>query len=154
MTRQQYCNAYGPTVGDQMRLGDTALFLEIEKDMTSYGDESVFGGGKVIREGMGQATGLEDVDSLDLVITNAIIVDYTGIIKADVGVKGGHIVGIGKAGNPDVMDGVTPGMYIGVNTEVLSAEGKILTAGAVDTHIHFICPQLCTEALARLLSLT
>ena len=113
MTREQYCTAFGPTTGDQVRLGDTDLLLEIEKDYTVYGDECVFGGGKVIREGMGQTTGLTDVDSLDLVITNATIVDYTGIIKADIGIKGGYIVGIGKAGNPDVMDGVSPGMYVG-----------------------------------------
>jgi urease len=148
MPRAMYCDAYGPTVGDKIRLGDTNLFLEIEKDHTVYGDECVFGGGKVIREGMGQATGIWDSDSLDLVITNAVVVDYTGIYKADIGIKHGYIVGIGKAGNPDVMEGVTPGMTIGVNTEVLAGEGKILTAGAVDTHIHFICPQLCLEALA------
>ncbi|KAI8927700.1 urease [Entophlyctis helioformis] len=147
MDRRRYADAYGPTTGDRVRLGDTDLFIEIERDHTVYGDECVFGGGKVIREGMGQATGVCDADALDLVITNAVIVDYTGIYKADVGIKRGRIVGIGKAGNPDIMDGVTPGMIIGVTTEVLAGEGKILTAGAIDTHIHFICPQLCTEAL-------
>ena len=145
--RQRYADAYGPTVGDKVRLGDTSLHLEIEKDLTVYGDECVFGGGKVIREGMGQATGAADSTALDLVITNAIIIDHSGIYKADIGVKGGYIVGIGKAGNPDVMEGVTPGMIVGVTTEVLAAEGKIITAGAIDTHVHFICPQLCTEAL-------
>jgi urease len=101
----------------------------------------------VIREGMGQSTFARDGDALDLVITNAIIIDHTGILKADIGIKKGYIVGIGKAGNPDIMSGVTPGMTIGVTTEVLAGEGKIVTAGAIDTHIHFICPQLCTEAL-------
>lgn len=147
MSRQRYADAYGPTTGDKVRLGDTSLYLEIEKDFTSFGDECVFGGGKVIREGMGQATGVSDKEALDLVITNAIVLDHSGIYKADVGIKGGYIVAIGKAGNPDMMDNVTPGMTIGVTTEVLAGEGKILTAGAIDTHIHFICPQLCTEAL-------
>lgn len=145
--RQRYADAYGPTVGDRVRLGDTSLYLKIEKDFTVYGDECVFGGGKVIREGMGQATGAADSTALDLVITNAIVIDHSGIYKADIGVKGGYIVGIGKAGNPDVMEGVTTGMIVGVTTEVLAAEGKIITAGAIDTHVHFICPQLCTEAL-------
>ncbi|KAJ3315171.1 hypothetical protein HDV04_004312 [Boothiomyces sp. JEL0838] len=147
MSRERYAAAYGPTVGDKVRLGDSSLYLEIERDYTSYGDECVFGGGKVIREGMGQATGVKDGDALDLVIVNVIVVDYTGIYKADIGIKNGYIVGIGKAGNPDVMHGVTPGMIIGATTEVLAGEGKIITAGAIDTHIHFICPQICTEAL-------
>ncbi|KAI8915979.1 urease [Gorgonomyces haynaldii] len=146
MDRKRYNAAYGPTTGDRVRLADTNLYLEIEKDFTSYGDEVVFGGGKVIREGMGQATGVKD--ALDLVITNCIILDYTGIYKADIGIKKGKIVGIGKAGNPDIMSNITPGMVIGVGTEVLAGEGKIVTAGAIDTHIHFICPQLCIEALA------
>lgn len=148
MNRSRYSAAYGPTVGDRMRLGDTNLILEIEKDYTTYGDECVFGGGKVIREGMGQATGVDDCNSLDLVITNAVIIDYTGIYKADIGIKNGYIIGIGKAGNPDIMDGINREMVIGVNTEVLAGEGKVITAGAIDTHIHFICPQLCIEALA------
>lgn len=148
MDRNRYADAYGPTTGDRVRLADTNLLLEIEKDFTSYGDECVFGGGKVIREGMGQNNSASDSDCLDLVITNAIIVDYSGIYKADIGIKNGHIYGIGKAGNPDIMEGVTEGMIIGVTTEVLAAEGKIITAGAIDTHIHFICPQLCIEALA------
>ncbi|KAJ3122770.1 hypothetical protein HK098_002497 [Nowakowskiella sp. JEL0407] len=147
MSRQRYADAYGPTTGDRVRLADTMLELEIEKDFTSYGDELVFGGGKVARDGMGQQA-IGEADSLDLVLTNAIIVDYTGIYKADIGIKGGMIVGIGKAGNPDNMDGVTPGMICGTCTEVLAAEGKIVTAGAIDTHIHFICPQILTEAIA------
>ncbi|KND00167.1 urease, alpha subunit [Spizellomyces punctatus DAOM BR117] len=148
MDRHRYAEAYGPTVGDRVRLGDTDLLIEIERDFTVYGDECVFGGGKVIREGMGQANGVGDADALDLVITNAVIVDWSGIYKADIGIKKGVIVGIGKAGNPDVMNGVTEGMIVGVTTEVLAGEGTIFTAGAVDTHIHFICPQLCVEALA------
>lgn len=145
MDRNRYADAYGPTVGDRVRLADTDLLLEIEKDYTVYGDECIFGGGKVIREGMGQCTNTTD---LDLVITNAIIIDHSGIYKADIGIKDGFIVGIGKSGNPDMMDGVTPGMTIGVGTEALAGEGKIITAGAIDSHIHFICPQLCTEAIA------
>ncbi|KAJ1554723.1 hypothetical protein HK096_002202 [Nowakowskiella sp. JEL0078] len=147
MSRERYANAYGPTVGDRIRLSDTLLELEIEKDFTSYGDELVFGGGKVARDGMGQQA-VGEADALDLVITNAVIIDYTGIYKADIGIKGGYIVGIGKAGNPDNMDGVTPGMVCGTTTEVLAGEGKIITAGAIDTHIHFICPQILTEAIA------
>ncbi|KAJ3102984.1 hypothetical protein HDU96_009440 [Phlyctochytrium bullatum] len=148
MDRHRYAEAYGPTTGDRVRLGDTCLYLEVEFDMTRYGDEAVFGGGKVIREGMGQTVTVNDADALDLVITNALIVDHTGIYKADIGIKDGFIKAIGKSGNPHVMEGVTPGMVIGVTTEVLSAEGKIVTAGAIDTHIHFICPQICTEAIA------
>ncbi|KAI8593481.1 urease [Geranomyces variabilis] len=146
--RRRYADAYGPTTGDRVRLGDTNLFATIEKDFTRYGDECVFGGGKVVREGMGQATGIGDADALDMVITNAIIIDWSGIYKADIGIKAGIITGIGKAGNPHIMDGVTPGMIIGVTTEVLAGEGSIFTAGGIDTHIHFICPQLCIEALA------
>ncbi|ORY51837.1 urease [Rhizoclosmatium globosum] len=148
MSRARYADAYGPTVGDRIRLADSSLWIEIEKDYTTYGDESVFGGGKVIREGMGQQAGVSQADALDLVITNAVILDYTGIYKADIGIKNGFISGIGKSGNPDVMEGVTPGMIIGVTTEVLSGEGHIFTAGCVDTHIHFICPQICDEAIA------
>ncbi|KAJ3109639.1 hypothetical protein HDU97_003115 [Phlyctochytrium planicorne] len=148
MDRHRYADAYGPTTGDRVRLADTELYLEIEFDMTRYGDESVFGGGKVIREGMGQATALGDADALDLVITNAIILDYTGIYKADIGIKNGLIKAVGKSGNPHVMEGVTPGMVIGVTTEVLAGEGHIFTAGAIDTHIHFICPQIATEAIS------
>ncbi|CAG8491359.1 7424_t:CDS:2 [Paraglomus brasilianum] len=148
MERKVYADFYGPTTGDRIRLGNTDLWLEIEKDYTVYGDECKFGGGKVLREGMGQATGVGDDAALDLVITNAIIVDYTGIYKADIGIKNGIIVGIGKAGNPDVMDGVTPGMIVGPTTEALAGEKHIFTAGAIDVHVHFICPQLLPEALS------
>lgn len=147
--RRQYADLYGPTVGDRIRLADTELIIEIERDLTTPGEEAKFGGGKVIRDGMGQspaATSARGV--LDLVITNAVILDHWGIVKADVGIRDGRIVGIGKAGNPDLMDGVTPGMEVGAGTEVLSAEGKIVTAGGIDTHIHFICPQIIGEGLS------
>ena len=146
--RSHYAAMFGPTTGDKVRLGDTSLLLEEEKDFTVYGDECKFGGGKVIREGMGQAAGVGAGAALDCVITNALIVDYTGIYKADIGIKDGLICGIGKAGNPDVMAGVTPKMIIGVTTEVVAGEGLILTAGGLDTHIHFICPQQAHEAIA------
>jgi len=139
---------FGPTTGDKVRLGDTSLILEVEKDFTIYGDECKFGGGKVIREGMGQAAGVGDKDALDCVITNALVVDWSGIYKADIGIKNGLISGIGKAGNPDVMAGVTKNMIVGVTTEVIAGEGLILTAGGLDTHIHFICPQQAHEAIA------
>ncbi|THG08764.1 hypothetical protein TEA_020771 [Camellia sinensis var. sinensis] len=148
ISREAYANMYGPTVGDKVRLGDTDLFAEIEKDFAVYGDECVFGGGKVIRDGMGQASGYPAADCLDTVITNALIIDYTGIFKADIGIKGSVIVAIGKAGNPDVMDGVSDNMIIGVNTEVIAGEGMIVTAGAIDCHVHFICPQLAYEAIS------
>src|SRR4051812_2499720 len=135
--RRTYADIYGPTTGDRVRLGDTALELRVERDETVYGDECKFGGGKVLRDGMGQATGVAQDDALDLVITNALIVDWTGIYKADVGVKAGRIRAIGKAGNPDVMAGVTDGMIVGVTTEVIAGEGHILTAGGIDSHIHF-----------------
>jgi urease subunit alpha len=147
--RRQYADLYGPTVGDRVRLADTGLLIEVERDFTTYGDEVKFGGGKVIRDGMGQsarATSGEGV--LDLVITNALILDHWGIVKADIGIRGGRIVAIGKAGNPDIMAGVTAGMVIGASTEVLAGEGRIVTAGGIDSHIHFICPQLVEEALA------
>lgn len=146
--RATYASMYGPTTGDRVRLADTSLWLEIEKDYTVYGDECVFGGGKVIRDGMGQhplATRAEG--ALDLVITNAIIIDTWGIVKADIGIKDGFICGIGKAGNPLMMDGVTEGMIIGVGTEVISAENMIVTAGGVDSHVHFISPQQVEIAL-------
>ncbi|KAG2177329.1 hypothetical protein INT43_007986 [Umbelopsis isabellina] len=146
--RRFYADHFGPTTGDLVRLGDTDLWARVEKDYTVYGDECKFGGGKVLREGMGQKTGVLDEDALDLVITNALIIDYTGIYKADIGIKKGIITGIGKAGNPDVMEGVTDNMIIGATTEVLAGEGQIFTAGAIDTHIHYICPQLCFEALS------
>lgn len=142
ISRDKYAMMYGPTVGDKVRLADTNLIIEVEKDYTTYGDEVKFGGGKTIRDGMGQSvkTCSKDGD-LDLVITNALILDYTGIIKADIGIKDGKIVGIGKAGNPNIMDGVTPGMTIGASTEALAGEGLIITAGGIDSHIHFIAPQ-------------
>ena len=142
ISREKYAMMYGPTVGDKVRLADTNLIIEVEKDYTTYGDEVKFGGGKTIRDGMGQSvkTCSKDGD-LDLVITNALILDYTGIIKADIGIKDGKIAGIGKAGNPSIMDGVTPGMTIGASTEALAGEGLIVTAGGIDSHIHFIAPQ-------------
>jgi urease subunit alpha len=148
MKRQHYAEMFGPTTGDRVRLGDTSLILEIERDHTVYGDECKFGGGKTIREGQGQATGISQTDCLDCVITNAVVADYTGIYKADVGIKNGLIAGIGKAGNPDVMAGVHKNMVIGVTTEVVAGEGLILTAGGLDTHVHFICPQQAHEAIA------
>jgi urease subunit alpha len=139
---------YGPTVGDRVRLGDTDLIIEVEQDYCVYGEECKFGGGKVLRDGMGQAAGIAQAEALDLVITNALVLDYTGIYKADIGVKNGRISGIGKAGNPHVMPGVTEGMAVGVTTEVIAGEGLILTAGGIDCHIHFISPQQIPEALA------
>ena len=147
--RQKYASMYGPTVGDKIRLADTELFAEIERDFTVYGEENKFGGGKTLRDGMAQsATHLRDEGVLDLVITNATIIDYWGIVKADIGIKDGKIAGIGKAGNPNTMDGVTSGMVIGASTEALGGEGHIFTAGAIDTHIHYICPQQIETALA------
>ena len=148
MDRRHYADIYGPTVGDRVRLGDTGLIAEVEQDATVYGDECKFGGGKVLRDGMGQAAGVGDDRALDCVITNALIVDWTGIRKADVGIKHGRIAGIGKAGNPDVMAGVSEQMIVGVTTEAIAGEGLILTAGGIDSHIHFICPQQVHEALA------
>jgi len=148
LSRQQYASIYGPTTGDRVRLADTDLVAEVERDFTVYGDECKFGGGKVLRDGMGQATGVGDDAALDAVITNALVLDWTGIYKADVGIKHGRIAGIGKAGNPDVMAGVTPGMVVGVTTEAIAGEGLILTAGGIDSHIHFICPQQVDAALA------
>ncbi|XP_071038525.1 urease subunit alpha isoform X1 [Parasteatoda tepidariorum] len=149
ITRFSYMSNYGPTTGDKVRLGDMNLIVEIEKDFTFYGDELKFGGGKVIREGMGQASLRSSHEVLDTVITNCLIIDaIQGIIKADIGIKDGLIRGIGKAGNPDVMDGVHANMVVGVSTEVIAGEGSILTAGAIDTHVHFICPQLIEDAIA------
>ncbi|KAL7135057.1 hypothetical protein ABFS83_11G067300 [Erythranthe nasuta] len=147
MSHETYANMYGPTTGDKIRLGDTDLFAEIERDYAVYGDECVFGGGKVLRDGMGQASGYQLSDCLETVITNAVIIDYTGIYKADIGIKDGYITSIGKAGNPDIMNDVSPDMIIGVNTEVIAGEGMIVTAGAIDCHVHFICPQLAYEAI-------
>jgi len=146
MPRKQYADMFGPTVGDAVRLADTDLFIEIEKDYTTYGDEVKFGGGKVIRDGMGQHPLVTRAESVDLVFTNAMIVDYTGIYKADIGVKDGKIAAIGKAGNPLLMDKVD--IVIGASTEVIAAEGKIVTAGGIDAHIHFICPQQIETALS------
>jgi urease subunit alpha len=147
--RSQYAEFYGPTVGDRIRLADTELLIEIERDLTVYGDEAKFGGGKTLRDGMGQsghATSSEG--ALDLVITNAVVLDYWGIVKADIGIRAGKIVGIGKAGNPDTMEGVTSGMVVGPGTEAIAAEGRIVTAGAIDPHVHLICPQLAWAALS------
>jgi urease subunit alpha len=148
LDRRGYAELYGPTTGDRVRLGDTELVAEVERDHTVYGDECKFGGGKVLRDRMGQYAGAEDSQALDLVITNALVIDWTGIYKADIGIKHGRIAGIGKAGNPAVMAGVTPGMIVGVTTDALAGEGLIVTAGGVDSHIHFICPQQADEALA------
>lgn len=148
MQRRHYAEMFGPSTGDKLRLGDTNLFLEIERDFTVYGDECKFGGGKTIREGQGQAAGVGQTEALDCVITNAVILDHTGIYKADIGIKNGTIAAIGKAGNPDVMAGVNKKMIVGVTTEVIAGEGLIVTAGGLDTHIHFICPQQAHEAIA------
>jgi urease subunit alpha len=144
--RTAYADMFGPTVGDKVRLADTDLIVEVEKDHTIYGEEVKFGGGKVIRDGMGQAQASRAQGAVDTVITNALIIDHGGIVKADVGLKDGRIVGIGKAGNPDVQPGVT--IVVGPGTEAIAGEGKILTAGGFDAHIHFICPQQIEEALA------
>jgi urease subunit alpha len=146
--RKQYVELYGPTKGDKARLADTDLIIEIEQDLLTYGDELVFGGGKSIRDGMGQATGVSSSRSLDLVITNAIVMDpLIGILKADIGIKDGLIAGVGKAGNPNVMDGVYNNMIVSSNTEVVSGEHTICTPGTIDTHIHFISPQQAIEAI-------
>jgi urease subunit alpha len=148
INRIKYANMYGPTTGDKVRLGDTELFIEIEKDFTVYGDEAKFGGGKTIRDGMAQsARATRDEGVLDLVITSVMIIDHWGIVKADIGIKDGKIVGIGKAGNPDTMDGVNANMIIGAATEVHGGAGLIATAGGIDSHIHFICPQQIDHAL-------
>jgi len=150
MNRAAYANMFGPTTGDAVRLADTDLWAVIEKDFTVYGDEIKFGGGKTIRDGMGQssrATRAKD-GVLDTVITNATVIDHWGIVKGDIGIRDGRIVGVGKAGNPDMMDGVDPRLVVGASTEVIAGEGKIVTAGGVDSHIHFICPQQIDEALA------
>lgn len=145
---EKYAMMYGPTTGDKVRLADTNLIIEVERDYTVYGDEAKFGGGKTLRDGMGQSVNSTSADGdLDLVITNALIVDYTGIYKADIGIKDGKISGIGHAGNPDIMEGVTAGMTVGASTEALAGEGMIVTAGGIDSHIHFICPQQIDCAL-------
>ncbi|MAD42747.1 MAG: urease subunit alpha [Arcobacter sp.] len=146
ISKEKYASMYGPTTGDRFRLADTSLIAEIEKDYTTYGEEVKFGGGKTIRDGMAQSP--KAIDVADLIITNAVIIDYTGIIKADIGIKNGKICAIGKAGNPELCDGITDGLEIGANTEILSAEGKIITAGGIDSHIHFISPTQIDEALS------
>jgi urease subunit alpha len=143
--RAAYAGMFGPTTGDRVRLADTELFVEVERDLTTYGEEVKFGGGKVIRDGMGQSQMSRAAGAVDTVITNALIVDHWGVVKADVGLRDGRIAAIGKAGNPDTQPGV--GIVIGPGTEVIAGEGKILTAGAMDAHIHFICPQQIEEAL-------
>lgn len=149
MDRRQYADMYGPTKGDKIRLADTDIIIEIEKDYTTYGDEVKFGGGKVIRDGMGQSPdATRKKGAPDVVITNAVILDHWGIVKADIGIRDGKICGIGKAGNPDLMDGVHPELIIGASTEVIAGEGLIATAGGIDTHIHFICPQQIEEAIS------
>lgn len=148
LSRKEYVDLFGPTVGDKVRLADTELFVEVERDYTVYGDECKFGGGKVIRDGMGQsARATRASGALDLVITNVLIIDYWGIVKADIGIRDGLIAGIGKAGNPDIMQGVNPELVIGAGTEVIAGEHLIATPGGIDTHIHFICPQQVEAAL-------
>lgn len=144
ISRQAYAEMYGPTTGDRVRLGDTELFIQVEQDHTVYGDEVKFGGGKVIRDGMGQCQ-RPSAEVVDVVITNALILDYWGIVKADIGIKNGHIAAIGKAGNPDTQAGVN--ILVGPGTEAIAGEGHIITAGGIDTHIHFICPQQINDAL-------
>jgi len=146
ITRRAYADMFGPTTGDRMRLADTELWVEIERDFTSYGNEVKFGGGKVIRDGMGQSQASQAQGAVDTVITNVVIIDHWGIVKADVAITNGRIAAIGKAGNPDVQPGVT--IIIGPGTEVIAGEGKILTAGGIDSHIHFICPQQVDSAIA------
>jgi urease subunit alpha len=150
--RRTYADLYGPTTGDRVRLADTKLIVEVEKDFTVYGDEITFGGGKVIRDGMGQSSEAKREDSpgaLDLVITNALIIDHWGVVKGDIGIKDGRIVKVGKAGNPDTMDGVDPELVVGAATEVVAGENLIVTAGAIDSHIHFISPQQVEVALSN-----
>ncbi len=148
ISRADYAAIYGPTAGDQIRLGDTDLWIEIEHDLTFGGEESVFGGGKSIRESMNQSEVTRAEGALDTVITNAVLLDHWGVVRADVGIRDGRIVGIGRSGNPAIADGVDPALIIGVSTDVISGEGKILTAGGFDSHVHFLSPSQITEALA------
>ncbi|MGI5350900.1 urease subunit alpha [Streptomyces sp. CA-250714] len=152
LSRPDYADLFGPTTGDRVRLADTSLFVEIEDDLSGgpgrSGDEAVFGGGKVIRESMGQALTTRAEGAPDTVITGALVLDHWGVVKADIGIREGRITALGKAGNPDTMDGVHPDLVIGPETEIIAGNGKILTAGAIDAHVHFICPQLIDEALA------
>lgn len=146
--KKEYISMYGPTTGDKVRLGDTDLFIEVEKDYTIYGDEMKFGGGKTIRDGMGQNSTITNKNgALDTLITNALILDYWGIVKADIGIKDGKIVGVGKAGNPDIMNGIDSNLVVGAGTEVIAGEGLIVTAGGIDTHVHYICPQQVETSL-------
>src|SRR5215831_869863 len=144
-SRRDYASHFGPTIGDRIRLADTDLFLEVERDVNVYGEEARFGGGKVIRDGMGQGVAR---NAPDVVITNVVVLDYWGVVKADVGIKGGRISAIGKAGNGDIMDGVDPLLEIGAGTEIIAGEGMLLTAGGIDSHIHFIAPQQIDEAIS------
>src|SRR5215210_988036 len=149
--RRTYADLYGPTVGARVRLADSELIVEVERDLTTYGDEITFGGGKVIRDGMGQSSRAvreSEPGALDLVLTNALVVDHWGIVKGDIGVRGGRIVKVGKAGNPDTMDGVDPELVVGAATEVIAGENMIVTAGGVDSHVHFISPQQIHEAIS------
>src|ERR1700740_1701929 len=145
MNRAAYAQMFGPTVGDKVRLADTDIIIEIEKDYTTYGEEVKFGGGKVIRDGMGQSQCSRADGAVDTIITNSLILDHWGIVKADIAIKDGRINAIGKAGNPDVQPNVT--IIIGPGTEVIAGEGSIVTAGGIDTHVHYICPQQIEEAL-------
>ena len=151
ISRQEYNNLFGPTVGDKIRLGNTNLYIEIEKDLRNYGDELVYGGGKTLRDGMGLANTMTAGEgSLDTVITNVTILDpILGVVKADVGIKDGKIAGIGKAGNPNVMDGVSPDLVTGASTDSISGENLILTAGGIDGHVHFIAPQQAYDCLSN-----
>src|SRR5947209_8140143 len=149
LARAAYAGHYGPTTGDRIRLADTELLIEVEKDYTVYGDEVQFGGGKVIRDSQGQSPLVDrrgkfggSQPPLDLVITNAVVLDHWGIVKGDIGIRGGRIVGVGKAGNPLIQPGVDPKLVIGPGTEVIAGENLIATAGGIDSHVHFICPQL------------
>ncbi|MGO2362103.1 MAG: urease subunit alpha, partial [Brachybacterium tyrofermentans] len=144
----RYAALYGPTTGDQIRLGDTDLWIEVEEDRTFGGEEAVFGGGKSIRESMGQGTTTRAEGAPDTVITNAIVLDWWGVVRADVGLRDGRIVALGKAGNPDVSDGIHPALRIGPSTDIIAGEGRILTAGAFDTHVHLLSPSQIHEALA------
>ncbi|MDN4173155.1 urease subunit alpha [Nocardioides sp. SOB77] len=148
LTRAEYAALYGPTVGDQVRLGDTDLWIEVEQDLTFGGEEAVFGGGKSIRESMAQGTATRAEGALDTVITNAVVLDHWGVVRADVGIRDGRIVALGRAGNPDVADGVHPALLIGPSTDVISGEGRILTAGGIDVHVHFLSRSQLLEALA------
>src|ERR1039457_5155999 len=149
--RARYADLYGPTAGDRIRLADTSLFIEVTEDRSrdadGAGDEAVFGGGKVIRESMGQSRATRAEGTPDLVITGAVVLDHWGVVKADVGIRDGRIIALGKAGNPDIMDGVHPDLVIGPSTEIMAGNGLILTAGGIDCHVHLICPQIMPEAI-------